>query len=104
MNFIYRLKLIDRLIPEENWTKADESIVSDHFSKLLELKKDNLLLLAGKTEGQDKDTFGIVIFKANSYDEALKIMNNDPAISNGIMNGHLQEFNIAILNKEYKKD
>lgn len=104
MDFIYRLTLIERLIPEENWTKEDEKILGEHFQHLVSLQKKNQLLLAGKTAGQDKDTIGIVIFKADSYEDALKIMNNDPAIVNGIMTGFLQEYSIALLNKEYKND
>lgn len=104
MDFIYRLKLIDRLIPENNWTKADEKIIAEHFAHLVKMKNSNQLLLAGKTTGQDKDTIGIVIFKAASYEAALGIMNNDPAIKQKIMTGFLQEYDVALLNYEYKKD
>ena len=104
MEFLYRLKLIDRLIPKENWTKEDEEIVSKHFQNLMLLKESNQLLLAGKTAGQDEFTIGLVIFRAESFAEAQKIMDNDPAIKGGIMTGFLQEYNTAILNKAYKND
>ena len=104
MDYIYVLKLIDRLVSEENWSNEDQEIVRAHFSNLQRLEKQGTLLLAGKTAGQDKDTMGIVIFKATSMEEANRIMANDPAIKNGIMTGKLWEYNLAILNKEYKND
>lgn len=104
MEWIYRLKLIDNLTDVNNWKENDELIVRRHFNHLLHLKEKDVLLLAGKTKGNDKDTIGIVIFKAPSYKEALKIMNNDPAIKEGIMTGFLQEYSTAVFNTSYKKD
>ena len=104
MEFLYKLTLIDRLVPEENWTESDKDIVYEHYNNLLKLKEKGILLLAGKTSGQDKDTMGIVIFKADSMKEAKGIMNNDPAIMNGIMTGRLWEYNTAVHNQTYKKD
>ena len=103
MEFIYFLKLIKRLEKVENWTEQDEKIVGEHFNQLLKLKENGSLLLAGKTSGNDEDTLGVVIFKADNMEEASKIMQNDPAIKKGIMTGKLQEYNVALLNKEYKK-
>lgn len=103
MNYIYKTVLIDRLYKEENWTDEDERITSEHFQYLLDLKEKNTLLLAGKTAGLDLTTYGIVIFKADNYEEASKIMNNDPAIKKGIMVGTLHEYGLAILNKNYKE-
>lgn len=103
MEFIYKTVLIDRLFFEENWTEEDERITSEHFQFLLDLKDKNQLVLAGKTQGLDLSTYGIVIFKANNYTEALKVMNQDPAIKNGIMTGTLHEYSLAIFNPDYTK-
>ncbi|AIO18551.1 YCII-related domain protein [Candidatus Izimaplasma bacterium HR1] len=104
MNYIYVLTLIERLISKDNWTAEDNDIVKEHFNNLVKLKKEGKLLLAGKTAGQDKDTMGIVIFKATSFEEANVLMINDPAIKKGIMTGKLWEYDIALLNSEYKND
>lgn len=103
MEFIYKLILVDRLFSERNWTSEDDAITSRHFNHLLKLKEDNRLILAGKTAGLDLDTYGVVIFRADSYQEAKVIMKSDPAIKEGIMRGHLKEFNVALLNENYKK-
>lgn len=103
MEFIYKTILVDRLYKEENWTEQDEKITSDHFNYLLDLKSKNQLVLAGKTAGLDLSTYGIVVFKANNLEEAKDIMNNDPAIKNGIMKGTLHEYSLAIFNSDFKK-
>lgn len=104
MEYIYILKLVDRLEKVENWTDKDNKIVGEHFNNLLRLKNEGSLLLAGKTAGNDKNTFGAVIYKAESFEEAEKIMLQDPAIHKGIMTGKLWEYNVAIHNAQYKND
>lgn len=104
MEYIYILKLIERLENVKNWTDNDNDIVGEHFNNLLRLKEEGTLLLAGKTSGNDHDTFGVVIFKADSFEEAEKIMLNDPTLKKGIMTAKLWEYNVAVLNKKYKND
>lgn len=72
--FIYVLKPVERLLIEENWTEADEQIIARHFTYLKNLKQEGKLLLAGKTVGLDEKTFGIVIFEAESLEEASVMM------------------------------
>lgn len=100
--FVYTLTLIDRLFKEENWTQKDEAIVSRHFKHLVDLEKEDKLILAGKTDGLDPNTKGLVFLQSESIEKAQKIMERDPAIMEGIMTGTLQEFNVALFNKNYK--
>ena len=101
--YVYTLTLVERLFASEGWTKEDEAIIGRHFQNLQNLEKKGILLQAGKTAGLDTNTKGFVFFKAESYEKALEIMDNDPAIKEGIMTGFLQEYVVAIFNKEYKK-
>lgn len=103
MEFIYKLILVDRLFVAKNWTKEDENIVGEHFQHLQDLLKDGKLIMAGKTAGLSLDTYGIVIFKAESKQEAKNIMRKDPVVAKGVMTGHLQEYKTALFNNEYKK-
>lgn len=82
---------------EENWTAGEEAIVERHFIKLQELLKEGKLILAGKTDGLDEKTFGIVIFEADSEDEAIHIMNDDPAVAEGIMKAELFPYRVALM-------
>jgi uncharacterized protein YciI len=94
--FIYVLKLIPSLLNEDNWTEREEKIVDKHFAKLQVLLAEGKLVLAGKTLGIDEKTFGIVILEVESEEEALTIMENDPAVAEGIMKAELFPYKIAL--------
>ena len=95
--YIYVLKLIPTLLDERNWTAKEEDIVGRHFRKLQDLLAEGKLILAGKTDGLDERTFGIVIFEADSEEEARTIMNSDPAVAEGIMTAELFPYTVALL-------
>lgn len=99
--FIYVLKLIPALITEENWTAKEEAIVERHFAKLQGLLEEGKLVLAGKTDGLDEKTFGIVIFEADSEEEAQLVMKNDPAIAEGIMKAELFPYRVALMKDSF---
>ncbi|ARI75983.1 YciI family protein [Halobacillus mangrovi] len=96
MEYLYRLTLIKRLLKEENWTKADEKIVTDHFHHLKSWTEEGKVVMAGRTTNEDASQFGIVIFYATNAQEAEHMMNEDPAIKKGIMKGELFPFKIAL--------
>lgn len=94
-HYIYVLKLSDpKLHDDSNWTDEQNKIAEEHFSYLENLVDENVVILAGRTI--EKDTFGIVVFKAGTWDEALQIMNNDPAVKNKLMTTELHEFSLAL--------
>lgn len=95
--FIYILKLIPRLLKEANWTDTDNAVVGRHFAHLQSILAEGKLILAGKTEGLDDHTFGIVIFEAEDYDSAQKQMRLDPAIQEGIMTAELFPYSVALM-------
>lgn len=97
--FIYILKPIERLTKEENWTEFEEKLVSEHFNYLKELLEKGRLVIAGKTDGLDEKTFGIVIYYANDEKEAKEIMQNDPAVKNGIFLAELYTYTVALIKK-----
>ena len=98
--FIYVLKLIPALYQPENWTEKEEDIVSRHFAKLQDLLRYGKLILAGKTSGRDDEkTFGIVILEVESKEEALAIMNDDPAVAAGVMTAELFPYHVALIRK-----
>lgn len=95
--FIYVLKLIPRFIDPEVWTNAEDQIVGRHFARLQELLEDGILILAGKTSGQDERTFGIVVLETGSEGEARAIMESDPAVAQGIMTAELFPYHTALM-------
>lgn len=99
MHFIYKLKVIPRLIPSEAWTDADNEIVERHFSVLQDLQKQGKLILAGRTTHDGEDSFGIVILKGDER-EARVIMENDPAVKEGIMTAELYPYRVALISED----
>ena len=95
--YVYILKLIPRLLVEENWTEGDNEIVSRHFYALKNLKVKGKLILAGRTLNEDESSFGIVILKADTENEATELMENDPAVKEGIMTAKLFPYRVALI-------
>jgi uncharacterized protein YciI len=98
--FIYILKPIPRLIIEANWTDSDNAIVGRHFTHLQALLAEGTLILAGKTEGLDEKTFGIVIFESEDLESAQKLMRLDPAVHEGVMTAELFPYTVALMRSE----
>lgn len=99
--FCYKLNLSPKLYNNDDWMEKDVEIVGIHFNYLKDLLAKKILFLAGRTVNEpmtDKD-FGIAILEVESEEEARYIMENDPAITGGIMTGELFEFSLALLRK-----
>ncbi len=94
--FIYRLTLRRPALLQEGPTAAEEKIIFDHFNYLQELHSAGEVALAGRTDTQTPDTFGIVILKVADADRATCIMQNDPAVREKVMNAELFPFRIAL--------
>ncbi|NDI33896.1 YciI family protein [Chengkuizengella sediminis] len=97
--YIYVLKLIPKLLDESQWTDKEKDIVGRHFKALQQLQSEGQLILAGRTQNMDETTFGIVIFKAESENEANFIMENDPAVKEGIMTAKLHPYQVALISE-----
>ena len=102
--YLYQLKLVPRLCNRDAWTLEDEAIVSEHFMRLKHLKDQGIVLLAGKTNREMEDGFGIVIFKAQDLNSAQTIMHEDPAITGGVMTATLFDYHIALESLSKKQD
>ncbi|MBW9234197.1 YciI family protein [Leptospira santarosai] len=97
LQFLYQLKLIPSLLQEANWTDQENNIVQQHFEELQHLKTIGKLILAGRTLEMDSSGFGIVILEVDSEDEARTLMENDPAVKEGIMTASLFPYRVALI-------
>lgn len=102
--YLYKLKLVDRLSSDDAWTDEDNRIVSEHFNHLKALTEEGVALVVGRTNREYGDGFGIVIFMAKDWEDALEVMNSDPAIAKGIMVGTLFEYRIALESLSKRKE
>lgn len=97
--YMYTLQLIPELLDVNNWTEKENKIVGEHFLRLKKFRDEGIVILAGRVPEMDPEGFGIVIFKAGSEEEARTIMENDPAVKNGIMKAKLFPFSVALIQK-----
>lgn len=78
--YIYVLKLSKRLQEEHAWTQNDEDALKAHFDRIKKDHQSGKIIHVGRTENPNQDGFGLVVFKANSLEEAIDYMNADPAV------------------------
>ncbi len=78
-------------------TPEEAEIVSQHFSYLEGLTERGVVVLAGRTQNTDESSFGIVIFNAQSEEAAREVMENDPAVKNGVMRAKLYPYRVALM-------
>ena len=56
-----------------------------------------VVILMGRTQNDDETTFGIVIFEAGDETAARAVMENDPAVREGVMAATLYPYRIALM-------
>lgn len=95
--YMYTLQLVPPLLNQDNWTETENRIVEEHFQRLKKFRDEEIVIFAGRVSDMDPEGFGIVIFKADSEENALDIMENDPAVREGIMTAKLYPFSISLM-------
>ncbi len=96
MQYLYTITLIERLHNPKHWTPEDEQAVNKHFEYLQYQMHMGRMILAGRTQNDLKDTFGIVIFNAPDDEQAQAFMEQDPSIEAGVMIGKIYPYAIAL--------
>jgi uncharacterized protein len=96
LQFLYRLMPARIDMVTVGPTPEEQAIVSEHFAHLEALTRQGVMLLVGRTQDNSPRTFGIVIFQAESEEQAQAIMHSDPAVRRGVMRAELFAFRIAL--------
>lgn len=78
-------------------TPEETDAVERHFQRLKAMLADGRLVLAGRT--LEDVPFGIVIFEAETEDEARAIMEGDPAVREGVMTATLHPYRVALMRR-----
>jgi uncharacterized protein len=91
--YIYKNQLVD-MGKFGNFTPDEQQLISDHFEYLKQALKHGQLILAGPCLDA---AFGLVIYRADSMEEAQRFMEADPAIQQGLMIADLHEYRISLL-------
>ena len=91
--FVYVVRMVR---PEllEHMSAEQEAIMEEHFLRLKKGVTDGRVVLAGPcTDG----AFGIVIFQADSQEDAADYASGDPAVESGLMSVELHPFRISLM-------
>lgn len=78
-----------------NPTPEEAAAVERHFRRLQNMLTEGRLILAGRT--LEDFPFGIVVFDAETEDEARAIMDGDPAVQEGVMTATLHPYRVALM-------
>jgi uncharacterized protein len=97
--YLYKIQPTRLEMLTEGSTEREAEIVSQHFQYLSDLTDQGVVIMVGRTQNNDASTFGIVIFEAEDEDAARQIMNNDPAVQNGVMRAELYLYKVALMRK-----
>ena len=96
MQYLYRLTPTHVEMVTVGPTPEEQAIVGEHFAHLEALTGRGVVVLVGRTQDNSPRTFGIVIFRAESEEQAQAIMKSDPAVRKGIMRAELFPFRIVL--------
>jgi uncharacterized protein YciI len=85
--------------PREHFseTLSDEEhrIMGTHFERLQRLHKEGSVILVGPTLGPINT--GIAVFEAPDEAAAQRFVDEDPAVSSGLLRGELRPFHLSLL-------
>jgi uncharacterized protein YciI len=95
--YLYRIRPTRFEMLVSGPTTEESERVSQHFAYLQRLSEQGVVILAGRTLTADEEGMGIVIFNANSDEEAQAIMSNDPAVHYGVMSAKLFPYRVALI-------
>lgn len=98
--YLYQTRLTRPSMLLEGLTPREEEIGAQHFAYLQRLAEQGTVILVGRTQNNDESTFGIAIFQAASEEEARAIVDNDPAVAQGMMRAELFPYRIALFHPE----
>ncbi len=97
LQFLYTIQPNRPEMLTQGSTSDEERIISEHFDYLKGLNEQEILILAGRTQNTDPSSFGIVIFRAPSEAAAQQVVDNDPAVSQGVMRAELYPYRVALI-------
>lgn len=93
--FLYRLRPTRTGMVTGRPTERESDAIQEHGAYLRRLTDEGTVLLAGRTQRKDRDTFGIVLLVASDEASAQRVMEEDPAVRRGVMTVELYPFQVA---------
>jgi uncharacterized protein YciI len=80
-------------------TGEEASAVDDHGAYLDGLAAEGSIILYGRTQRNDESAVGLVIFEADSEDEANRLVDADPVVQRGVMTAQVLPYRVAYIRR-----
>jgi uncharacterized protein YciI len=102
LQYMYVMHAVDssKAASQDGWTAEDHETFDLHWSRLERLKEEGTLLLAGRSQDADGAGPAIVIFEADSADDAQRIFEEEPFLTRNFARCTLHPFRVALSRKE----
>lgn len=94
--FLYRIQPTRSEMLSDGPTEDEAGIIAEHFEYLTALTKSGQVLMAGRTLTDDEASFGVVVFTADTPEQAKALAQADPAVIKGVMTHELFPFRVAL--------
>lgn len=95
--YLYRIQPVRPAMLTQGPNQAEQEATAEHFYYLTSLLERGILIMAGRTQNDDYSSFGIVVFRAASDEEARDIVESDPAVQKRVMRAELFPYRIALM-------
>lgn len=94
MQFAYLLTLVDRLagVDPASWSDADRAVAQRHFEYVSHGFREGTFCFVGRSI--EPSPIGVGVLEAADEDAARRVMENDPAVKEGIMTARLVPFKV----------
>jgi uncharacterized protein YciI len=99
LEFLYRIRPTRLGMLTDGPTEREAEVVQRHASYVQALADRGVVELAGRTQDANEHSFGLVIFRAEDESAAKRIMNEDPAVAEGVMEAELFPYRVAFRGK-----
>lgn len=96
--FTYLIRPTRSDMLSEGHTPEEEEIVSRHADYLAGLAEKQVIIFIGRALTTDASAFGIIVMQTDTIQEAQEIMENDPAVREGVMTSTLLPFKVVHMN------
>ncbi len=81
-------------------TTQEQAIIERHAAYCHDLGKAGVMVMVGRTQTTTPDTLGLAVFLAEDEASARTIMENDPAVKEGVMRAQLFPYRVAFGNAD----
>ena len=97
--FLYKLQLVRGDMLRTGPTAEEQAAVAEHFAYLQDLTAKGIVIFVGRTMTTDENTMGLAVFRAESDEQARRIMSDDPVVKRGVMTATLYPFKVVLQGK-----